>query len=57
MLRDEQGKRQSLKYGDHIGERNGLIREIHGKESLSIYQHLYIDGESKIVFVDLPRTP
>jgi len=37
MLRDEQGKMHTLKNGDHIGERNGLIREIHGKEAL---QHL-----------------
>ena len=57
MLRDEQGKSHTLKYGDFIGERDGLIREIHGEESLQIYQHLYIDGDSEIVFVELPRMP
>ena len=57
MLRDEQGKIHTLQYGDFIGERNGIIRDIHGEGALQIYQHLYIDGDSKIVYVDLPRTP
>lgn len=56
-LRDESGKTYHVKWGDYVGERSGIVRELYGDKSLEIIQTLYFDEvTSKSVYVHLPIT-